>query len=63
MSRKHLYYAGAAAAAALLIYLLRRSSTPAAPPVVAGTVTSGSQSLTINDNVLSPDFGLPIIVN
>ena len=63
MTRKHLYYAGAAAAAALLIYWLRRSSSKSAPPAVAGTVTSGSQSITIDDNVLSENFGLPIITN
>lgn len=31
-----------------------------APPAVAGTVTSGSKSATIDTNVLSPTFGLSI---
>jgi len=62
MKRKYLWYAGAAAAAAALVYFLRRRSPPA-PPAIAGTVTSGDQSTTIDTNVLSPGFGLPIKLN
>ena len=61
MKRKYLYYAG------VLRGRGRTARLPAAPLdsllAVAGTVTSGGQSVTINDNVLSPDFGLPIITS
>lgn len=64
MKRKHFYAIGALVAAAVAVYLLTRASISAAaassPPAVAGTVTSGSGSLTIDSNVNSPTFGLPI---
>lgn len=61
MSRKHWYIA--IGASAVLLLLLRKKAAAAAPPAVAGVVTSGGQSLAIDDNVLSPTFGLPIQPN
>jgi hypothetical protein len=58
--RKYLYALAALGVGGLVIYLLRRSSTPA-PPAVPGTLSSGSASTTIDTNVLSPGFGLPIV--
>jgi len=58
MKRKHLVYLGAAAVGLYLI--VRARKTTAGPPAVAGTVTSGDASVVIDDNVLSPNFGLPI---
>lgn len=63
LKRKHLYIAGAVAAAGVAVYFLLRASKSSAPPAVPGTLTSGSASLTIDTNVLSPSFGLPIPTN
>lgn len=60
MKRKQLYVAGAVALGGLALYFLCRASKSSSPPAVAGTLTSGGQSLQIDDNVLSPGFGLPI---
>jgi hypothetical protein len=64
MKRKYLYIAAGAGGVLLLVYWIAQSfgktSASGAPPAVAGTVTSGGQSVVINDNVLSPGFGLPI---
>jgi hypothetical protein len=60
VKRKYLYAAGAVVVGGVAIWWLRGDSTSAAAPAVAGTVTSGGQSIVINDNVLSPNFGLPI---
>lgn len=60
MTKKHLYVAGAIAAGLAALYFLIRAAKPSGPPAVAGDVTSGSASTTIDTNVLSPGFGLPI---
>lgn len=57
MRKTYLYVAGAVGVGVLVWLLTRKSSSPGA---VAGTVTSGSQGLTIDTNVLSPTFGQPI---
>jgi hypothetical protein len=57
MKRKLLYLV---AGAGILYLLWPRKAAAAAPPAVAGTVTSGSQSVVIDTNVLSPTFGLPV---
>jgi len=44
---------------AVVAWLLLRKKAPA----VAGTVSSGSKSVTIDTNVLSPTFGLTIDAN
>jgi len=59
MKRKRLYVAIGAGVAVWLL-LRKKAAAAAAPPVVAGDVISGSQSLIIDTNVLSPTFGLPI---
>lgn len=61
--RKYLYASGGGILAAVLAYLCLRSSdadAAPAPPAVTGQITSGQKALTIDDNVLSPTFGLPI---
>jgi len=58
MNRKTLWVVGISAA--LWLLLRSKKAAAAAPPAVAGDVESGSQSLTIDTNVLSPTFGLPI---
>lgn len=63
MSRKHLYGAGAIALGLVGLYFLVRASKSKTPPAVPGTVTSGSQSVQIDTNVLSPTFGLPITLD
>ena len=62
VQRKHLYVAGAVAAGLLVVWWLRRGSSTSTskPPAVAGTITSGSQSLTIDTNVESETFGLVV---
>jgi hypothetical protein len=45
---------------ALLIWWRSRASAATAPAAVAGVVTSGSRSVVIDTNVLSPTFGLAI---
>lgn len=59
VKRKYLYAGGAVAGLGLLWWLWPKSSPPAAPSV-EGTVTSGGQSVTIEDNVLNPNFGLVV---
>lgn len=61
MSRKHWYIA--IGASAVLLLLLRKKAAAAVPPAVAGTLTVGGQSLVIDDNVLSPNFAVPIQAN
>lgn len=59
VKRAYLYAGGAAVALGLLYWLWPKSAAGSSGPIaVAGTVTSGSQSVTIDDNVLSPTFGL-----
>ena len=59
---KHL---GLVVVVAVVAWLLLRKKAAAAatPPAVAGTVTSGSKSLTIDTNVLSDTFGETIDAN
>ena len=58
MKRKRLLVA--IGAGVVLYLLLRRKASAATAPAVAGVVSSGSQSVTIDTNVLSPTFGEPI---
>jgi len=62
VSRKH-WYLAIGASAVLLLLLRKKASAAAAAPSVAGTLTVGDASLVIDDNVMSPNFGLPINAN
>lgn len=42
---------------ALLVWWRSSAQAAAAPPVVAGVVSSGSRTVVIDTNVLSPTFG------
>lgn len=61
MSKKGVVIAAGVGVAAWLLFRKKAVAAPA-PPVVAGDVTSGAQSVTIDTNVLSPTFGLEIPV-
>lgn len=61
--RKFIYAGGGGIVAAILAYICFRSSDADAAPLpaaVQGQITSGQKALTIDTNVLSPTFGLPI---
>lgn len=58
--KKKVLYVIAGAGVLYLIFRSRPAAAATSPPAVAGTVTSGSQSVVIDDNVLSPTFGLPL---
>ena len=59
--RSHIYAAAGAFVGLVVVWWWRRQSSPSSPPAVAGTITSGSQSATIDANVISPGFGLPLL--